>query len=187
MLEAGDDEWYRNEIPDDDFAKLVTSSLRWMQACSSGVSHILGTGLLTDDVILTNAAGVHADALGREHAGGCPAACQTAPQEDREPANSYLGRGALRRIAWRTMTVLGTGNIGYVGRSTGQRLPDEADRGPSQSATDASTLELSSVRMNYTTVLPETDYLVIACPLTDETHGMIGALEFAIRSRKAPT
>ncbi|MEZ4521952.1 MAG: hypothetical protein R3A46_09975 [Thermomicrobiales bacterium] len=35
LLEAGDDEWYRNEIPDDGFARLVTNKLRWMRPAAA--------------------------------------------------------------------------------------------------------------------------------------------------------
>lgn len=178
LLEAGDDEWYRNEIPDDGFTKLVTKNLRWMQACSSGVSHILGTGLLGDEVILTNAAGVHADALGEST---MAAVLLHAKRLRRRIENQHTRTWEelhCDELRGKTMTVLGTGNIG----SAVARLAS------------AFRMRLVGVRRNpqptehfetvvgpddLHSVLPETDYLVIACPLTPETHGMIGAPEFA--------
>jgi len=178
LLEAGDDEWYRNEIPDDGFAKLVSKNLRWMQACSSGVSHILGTNLLDDDVILTNAAGVHADALGEST---MAAVLLHAKRLRRRIENQHTRTWEelhCDELRGRMMTVLGTGNIGsavarlasvFRMRLVGvRRNPQPTEHFETVVGPD----ELHDV-------LPETDYLVIACPLTPETHGMIGAPEFA--------
>ena len=177
LLEAGDDEWYRNEIPDDGFAKLVTRHLRWMQACSSGVSHILGTNLLEEDVVLTNAAGVHADALGESTLAAVLLHAKQLRKRIENQRTHTWEEVHCDELRGRTMTVLGTGHIGsavarlasafrmrLVGVRRNPRPTEYFDAvvGPDQLAS----------------VLPETDYLVIACPLTDETHGMIGAAEF---------
>ncbi|MEZ4521951.1 MAG: NAD(P)-dependent oxidoreductase [Thermomicrobiales bacterium] len=85
----------------------------------------------------------------------------------------------------RTMTVIGTGHIGSaVARLAG-----------------AFRMRLIGVRRNpqptehFDTVvgpadlhsaLAETDYLVIACPMTDETHGMIGAPGSQRSGRRLP-
>jgi phosphoglycerate dehydrogenase-like enzyme len=176
LLEAGDDEWYRNEIPDAGFAKLVTPNLRWMQACSSGVSHILGTGLLDNDITLTNAAGVHADALGEST---MAAVLLHAKQLRKRIENQHTRTWEelhCDELRGRTMTVLGTGNIGtavarlasaFRMRLVGvRRNPRPADFFENVVGPD-----------DLLNVLPQTDYLVIACPLTAETEGMIGAAE----------
>lgn len=176
LLEAGVDEWYGNEIPVDGFAKLVTPNLRWMQACSSGVGHILGTGLLPDDVILTNAAGVHADALGESVMAAALLHAKRLRTRIENQATRTWQELHCDELRGRTMAVLGTGNIG----SAAARLAS------------AFRMQLIGVRRNprpaeyfqrvvgpsdLLAVLPETDYLVIACPLTPETEGMIGAAE----------
>ncbi len=177
LLEAGDDEWYRNEIPDDGFAKLVKSNLRWMQACSSGVSHILGTGLLDENVTLTNAAGVHADALGESTMAAVLFHAKQLQKRLDNQATRTWEELHCDELRGRTMTVLGIGHIGSaVARLAGafrMRLIG-VRRNPQPTEHFETVVGPDELH----TVLAETDYLVIACPLTDETHGMIGAPEF---------
>ncbi len=178
LIEAGDDEWYYNEIPDSGFATLVTPNLRWCQVCSSGVTHILGTGLITDDIVLTNAAGVHADALGESAMGAILFHAKRLPERLENQKTRTWEELHCRELRGQTLTILGTGNIGsaiakraqpfnmrIIGvRRTPQATPyfDEIV-GPEQ----------------LHDVMRRTDYLVIACPLTPETEGMIGSAEFA--------
>ena len=64
LIEVGSNHWYHNEVPPADFTKLISPRLRWIQLCSSDIGHVIDTGLVPGQVVLTNAAGVHADALG---------------------------------------------------------------------------------------------------------------------------
>jgi phosphoglycerate dehydrogenase-like enzyme len=147
-----------------------------MQACSSGVSHILGTGLLAGDVILTNAAGVHADALAESTLAAVLLHAKRLRKRIENQQTRTWEELHCDELRGKTLTVLGTGNIG----SAVARLAS------------AFRMRLVGVRRNprpteyfeqvigpadLPAVLTDTDYLVIACPLTPETEGMIGAAE----------
>jgi phosphoglycerate dehydrogenase-like enzyme len=178
LLEAGDDEWYVNEIPDDGFARLVTPRLRWMQACSSGVSHILGTGLLAEDVALTNAAGVHADALGEST---IAAVLLHAKQLRKRIENQHTRTWEelhCDELRGRVMVVLGTGNIGSAVARLAQAFRMRLV-GVRRHPRPAEHFDAVVGPDGLQDALAEADYLVIACPLTSETEGMIGREELA--------
>lgn len=178
LIEASGDEPYQDEIPADGFARLVTPRLRWVQSCSSGVGHILNLGLLDDHVLLTNAAGVHADALAESVMAGVLSHAKRLPDRAERQRERRWEELHCRELRGQTMLIIGTGNIGLATarlaiafrmrllglRATPNRL-DEFDRigGPDERSD----------------LLAEADYIVIACPLTPETEGLLGHAEFA--------
>jgi hypothetical protein len=48
LVEVGGDPWYTEEIPAPALATLISSSLRWVALCSSGIGHVTATGLIPD-------------------------------------------------------------------------------------------------------------------------------------------
>lgn len=184
LIEVGGDEWYYEEIPAEAFAKLITPQLRWIQLCSSGVTHVLGTGLVTEDHLLTNAAGVHADALGES---AMAAVLMHAKRLRQRWANQQTRTWAevhCDELRGATMVVLGTGHIGKAVARLAQvfRMRTVGVRrnpAPAEGFDDVvGAADLHSV-------LTQADYLVVACPLTPETEGMIGPAEFAAIKRGA--
>jgi phosphoglycerate dehydrogenase-like enzyme len=78
----------------------------------------------------------------------------------------------------RSMTLVGFGHIGRMiatrARALGIRITAVTRRGQPDAAADRS---LPAARLHE--VLPETDVLVLCCPLDDATRGLIGAAELA--------
>jgi D-2-hydroxyacid dehydrogenase (NADP+) len=184
LIEASGDEPYLEEIPADGFAALVTPRLRWVQACSSGVGHILTLGLFDDSVVLTNAAGVHANALAESvMAGVLLHAKRLVERLDRQRERVWeeLHCSELRGA---TMCVIGTGNIGLatarLAGAFGMRVIG-VRRNPCP--TEYVDECVGPDRLH--DALSQSDYVVIACPLTPETEGMLGAAEFAALKRGA--
>lgn len=178
LIEASGREPYLDEIPFEGFQSLVSNRLRWVQSCSSGVGHILELGLLGPDVLLTNAAGVHANALGESvmaavlfHAKRLGERLEN--QQQRVWTELYCSE-----LRGKTMLIIGAGNIGRAAARLAdafgmhvigvRRSPDPLPHfsrmvGPGQ----------------LLDVLPSADYVVITCPLTPETEGMIGVPELS--------
>lgn len=153
-------------------------SLEWVQALNAGVDSYPVDTLQDRAVVLTNSSGVHAEPIGQQvlgymliferriHVG---IAQQRAGEWDR------YGGGELGD---RTLGVIGVGAIGSrvaeLGQALGMRVigtkrdpdgaPDVLDACYGPEGLDA--------------VLAESEYLVIACPLTEETRGMIGPSAF---------
>lgn len=179
LIEVGADPWYVEEIPEPLFAKLVTPNLRWIQACSSGVTHILATGVVQPEHLLTNAAGVHADALGESTL----AAVLMHAKRLRDRWENQQSRAwtplQCDELRGKTMLVLGTG---HIGTAAAQRAAAFNMRvlGIRRHPRPTSSFDWVGGPDDLHEMLRETDYLVIACPLTPETEGTIGERELAL-------
>jgi len=184
LIEASGDEPYLDEIPTEEFARLVTPRLRWVQTCSSGVGHVLELGLLPQNVTITNAAGVHADALAESVMAAVLLHAKRIPERIERQARHEWAELHCSELGGRTICIIGTGHIG----SAVARLAS------------AFRMRVVGVRRNLLPTeyvdevvspthlhraLGEADYIVIACPLTVETEGMLGSGEFTATKRGA--
>jgi phosphoglycerate dehydrogenase-like enzyme len=178
LIEASGDEPYLDEIPAEGFARLVTPHLRWVQSCSSGVGHILNLGILSENVVLTNAAGVHANALAESVMAGMLLHTKRLTERLERQRTRVWEELHCSELRGRTVCIIGTGNIGLA----------------TARLTRAFGIHVIGVRRNPCPTenvdhcvgpehlhdeLRESDYVVIACPLTPETEGMLGPTEFA--------
>ncbi|HUG16747.1 MAG TPA: D-2-hydroxyacid dehydrogenase [Thermomicrobiales bacterium] len=178
LIEASGDEPYLDEIPASGFATLVTPRLRWVQSCSSGVGHILNLGLLRDDTLLTNAAGVHANALAESVMAGVLLHAKRLIERIDRQRERVWEELHCRELRGATMCVIGTGNIGLatarLARAFGMRVVGvRRNPGPTEHVDEC----VGPERLRE--VLASADYVVVACPLTPETTGMLGPDEFA--------
>jgi phosphoglycerate dehydrogenase-like enzyme len=156
--------------------------LRWVQGTSAGIGGFLDrTGLARTGLTFTTAAGVHGVPLAEfallgllYFAKGMPALADAkAARRWQRYAGSQLagcrallvglggaGRAVARLLAAAGVEVCGAGRPGRsydVPGVTGYVASDQIHR-----------------------VLPEVDAVVLACPLTGQTHGLIGAEELAL-------
>jgi phosphoglycerate dehydrogenase-like enzyme len=174
LIELGGEPWYHHEVPAEGFAKLVTPRLRWVQACSSGIGHITATGVLPDDVPLTNAAGVHADALGESVMAAVLFHAKRLPERLERQRRRAWEELHCKELRGQVIVVLGTG---HIGSAVAARAHAFGMHVVGVRRTPRPTPHFDSVvgTARLLDVLPQADYLVIACPLTRETEGLIGA------------
>ena len=152
--------------------------VRLFAAASSGTGHLPVAAMTDRGVVVTNAAGIHAPGIAEQvcaHLLTFARRLHRAPrrQERREWRHWQAGE-----LGGSTVTVVGQG---AVGTATVERL-------------DAFGVERLAVRhtpekggpadevVGYDTVhdaLARTDYLVLACPLTDETRELVDAAALA--------
>ena len=153
------------------------ASLRWIQALSAGVDS-LDLDLLRDrELLLTNAAGVHAQPIAEQVLGYMLAFerrfGRAADNERRGVWERYTGG----ELAGKTLGVIGVGEIG-------SRIAEVADAigmcvvGTKQDPADVPEgVEWVGAPDRLYDVLVEADYVIVACPLTDETRGLLGSDE----------
>ncbi|MHC5933418.1 D-2-hydroxyacid dehydrogenase [Nostoc sp.] len=155
--------------------------LRWQQTPSAGVNHILTPIFLQHDIILTNAAGVHAIPISEfvltlilYHAKQLR--LLQADHDQRIWEKSWL---VLPELANSTVLIIGTGNIGqaiadrakaFGARVWGGRLRPEP----------LPNFDKIVGADEWHALLPEVDYIIVATPLTPETKGLIN--ETVLRS-----
>ncbi|TAK75923.1 MAG: D-2-hydroxyacid dehydrogenase [Dehalococcoidia bacterium] len=151
-------------------------NLRWLQLFSVGVDPKAYPSLRARGVTITNAPGANAEAIAWTAMGaviwlGRPFRHWASAQQ-RRAWDPIHYEDAPRDLAGQTMTILGVGQIGarvarhahYLGmRVVGiRRHPSPND--PVEESHPPSALPA---------IVQRTDWLVVACPLTDETRGLV--------------
>jgi phosphoglycerate dehydrogenase-like enzyme len=161
---------------------IVTDSLKWFHSCSAGVEHILP--ILPDGVPLTNASGVHSSAIAEVAVAGILSHAKQFDRRRQNQANMIWAPLDCRELGSTTVSVIGVGKIG----STVARMCKSFDMRVVGVATSARKID------NFDVVYPTTHldealrgatYVVVACPLTSATRGLLGARELAQLGSKA--
>lgn len=152
--------------------QLFNPDLRLLQSMSAGAEHLVN--IMPEGVVLANASGVAAPAIAETVIAGILAEAKMLRQRWENQAAKIWTELPARELDGSTMVVLGTGNIGtrtaLIAQSLGIRTIGINRRGNPVTGFDQThpTEELH-------TALAAADYLVIAAPLTPETHGLIGS------------
>jgi phosphoglycerate dehydrogenase-like enzyme len=153
--------------------------LRWLQATSAGIGEFLArTGLVHSNIRFTTAAGVHATALAEFAALGLLYWTKDVPFLQRRQAERHWERYTAESVAGRRALVIGLGEVGReVARLLAAlRMDVWGMRRTAEGALPPGVTRLV-VRRELRDALTQVDSLVLACPLTQETHRLIGVEE----------
>jgi phosphoglycerate dehydrogenase-like enzyme len=149
--------------------------LRWVQASSSGIGQFIErSGLGDSDITFTTAAGVHAIPLAEFALTGVLYFVKELPYLARRQSARSWERYTTRQLAGRRVTVVG---LGQVGRKTcelftalGAQVVGVA-RGADAPGVAGPVVAVDAIDE----VLPHTDAVVLCCPLTPQTRGLLSA------------
>ncbi len=155
--------------------------LRWVQATSAGIGERLRrTGLADSGIVFTTAAGVHGSSLAEFVILGLLYFYRDVPRMQRMQAAHHWERYTNSELAGRRVLLLG---LGSVGRPIARRLAalDVEVWGVRRTAGGPPPEGVSRVLPfeDFREALGEVDALILACPLTETTEGLIGAVELA--------
>jgi glyoxylate/hydroxypyruvate reductase len=155
--------------------------LRWVQGTSAGIGELLRrTGLIDSGLIFTTAAGVHGSPLAEFVILALLYFYRDVPRLQRLQQAHQWERYTNRELAGRRALVVG---LGAVGQTIARRLAAlEVEVWGARRRQDATPPEGVSRVLPLTdlrSVLGMVDALILACPLTSETNGLIGASELA--------
>jgi phosphoglycerate dehydrogenase-like enzyme len=155
----------------------AAGNLRWIQAVSAGVDHFDRDALSAAGVVLTNASGVHAEPIGEQVLGYMLVFERNIQKGVRQQARGVWETYGGRELRDETVGIIGLGAIGG-------RIAELADafgmevlgtkRDP-ETAPDA--VDEAFAPEGLYEVLSRSDYVVVACPLTEETRGLVGTEE----------
>lgn len=156
--------------------------LRWVQATSAGIGGFLDrTGLAAAPLVFTTAAGVHGVPLAEFTLLGLLHFAKGMPALASAKAARHWQRYAGRQVSGSRALLVGLGGAGRAVAgllaAAGVRVCG-AGRPGHHYAVPGVTSYVPSDRIRE--VLPEMDALVLACPLTERTRGLIGAAELAL-------
>ncbi|PSQ18029.1 D-2-hydroxyacid dehydrogenase [Halobacteriales archaeon QS_8_69_26] len=155
----------------------AAENLRWVQALSAGVDHYDRDRLSEMGVALTNASGVHAEPIAEQVLGYVLAFERGLVTAMRNKERGVWERHSPGELRGKTVGVVGVGAIGtrvaeFCSVLGMEVVGSKRDTGDVPEAVD----EIHGSDGIYD-VLLAADYAVLACPLTDETRGLIGSDE----------
>ena len=155
--------------------------LAWVQATSSGIGEFLQRNGLVEsrDTVFTTAAGVHAGPLAEFTLLGLLYLTKEVPMLLERQQQQHWERYTTRSLSGSRALVVGLGHVGQriseLLSSAGVEVWGAVRRGRTAPAPAVRTVELPDLRE----ALPEVDALVLSCPLTVQTQGLIGKDELA--------
>ncbi|MEI8180867.1 D-2-hydroxyacid dehydrogenase [Aestuariivirga sp.] len=150
-------------------------NLKWVQATSAGIGEYLRkTGLDKSGIIFTTASGVHARPLAEFTMLGLLYFFRDVPYLNARKQEHHWERYTVQGLEGSRVLLVGLGSLGCaVARDcasfgvevwgTRRRAGGEIPEGVSRLIEQSRIIE----------ALPHVDALVLACPLTEETHGLI--------------
>ena len=171
--------------------RTLAPRLRWLQFPGAGVDSLATTGLLdaNSDVLVTTAAGVHAETISEYVFCSMLMFNRNWPQMVRLQDEHVWARSATwyhlggRELAGQTLGIIGLGNIGrriaQLGRAFGMRVLGTR-RSIHYSGDQEPDVDQSFPPEQLHELLRLSDYLVISVPLTRETVKLIGETELRI-------
>lgn len=159
---------------------LESPKLRWIHTLSAGIDGFLFPPIVEGEVLLTNSRGIHGIPISEHVFAMMLAFSRGLHQYCKQQAQKKWQRVGLSELRAKTLGIIGLGSIGReiarLGTAFGMRIL-AAKRTPGPPPEDVSrVVGLEGLEM----VLRESDYLVLAVPLTEETRGLIGAKQLAL-------
>jgi phosphoglycerate dehydrogenase-like enzyme len=160
----------------------VAKALKWIQVPSAGVNRLLDTkGLIESDVIVTNSAGTMAGPLADQVLGYVIGFSRMLPQQwqaQKERKWNRVWGGnigvSLRELAGDTIGIIGYGNIGREIAKRAKAFGMRVVATKQNISGNYPELDQLWPNQELEQLLTQSDYVVIAAPLTPETTGMIG-------------
>jgi len=160
-------------------AALGAPKLRWLQSFSAGVDHPVFARFLERGVRLTTAAGAAAEPIALTALAGLLMLARGFPRwldaQRRRAWEPHAPAALPRDLAGQVLVVFGLGAIGSelarLARGLGLHVIG-IRRGPATGDEPVDELHHPSRLLE---LLPRADWLAVACPLSDETRGAVGA------------
>ena len=161
--------------------------LRWIHSPAAAVHQLMFPELVASDVILTNAREVHGPVVAEHVLALIFALAKQIPQAVRFQQKHHWGQEELwnmrprpREIAGATLGLMGLGSIGreVAKRASALGMRVIAAREHPEKPKPASVDEVVPAE-DIELLLSQSDYVVLAAPLTRETRGLINAARLA--------
>ncbi|MEF8842982.1 MAG: D-2-hydroxyacid dehydrogenase [Haloarculaceae archaeon] len=154
-------------------------SLEWLQSLSAGVDRYDLDALAERGVLLTNVSGVHANPIAEHVLALALAFERRLPRAIEQQRDGEWRRFPAGELRASTLGVVGVGAIGGRVADLASAVGMEVLGVKRDTTTYNDAVDEIHPPGELHTVLGRSDYVVLACPLTEETEGMIGARELA--------
>lgn len=175
-----------------DDSVLASPTLRWVHCDSSGLDRAAHPEVFGRDLIVTGSAGRSAPALAQHALYLALALTFDGPglweQQKRHIWGGLPGYHQREGLWGKTLGIVGLGHTGRelvrLGRAFGMRVLAHG-RSASQAAMEVDRFTCTARQETADALLSESDVVVLACPLTDQTHHLIDAQRLSRMKRSA--
>ncbi len=169
---------FSKKFPPGTFA--AAQQLRWVQAGTAGVNHLLAAGLGEREILLTNARGAHGTPIAEQTLALMFAFANRLPtlwraQADRARVAPQVIAEKFE-LAGQTLCVIGLGDIGGTLAAKAKLLGMRVI-GVRRTADPFPELDLQCRPEQLLDVLPQADHVALALPLTEATTAIVGEPE----------
>ncbi len=164
----------------EDLPQLATN-VKWIQTTSAGIGQFVNTnGYDRTNWIFTTASGVHARPLAEFVMMSILFFGRDLEYLQREKAAHHWERNCTSDLAEKTLAIVGLGKIGREAARLAKAF-DMRVIGNRRTHSDASILNVDVLYPpdELTPLLTQADYLLLCCPHTPETEGLIGTKQIA--------
>ncbi len=160
----------------------LVPNLRWVQTTSAGVGpKVKALGLDTSDIVITTASGVHAEPLAEFAFMAMLIHVKELARIQRDQGGKHWERFCSDELAGKTLAIVGPGRIGRqvarIGKAFGMRVLALGSRGGNERLAELG-VDVLFTRERLHEMLGQADAVVLSCPHTPETEGMIDAAAF---------
>ncbi len=184
FAEGGNRIHYEGELDWEDYLKLFSPSLRWVQLCCTGFRNNITPEIIDGSVTLTNSPGIHTTPITESVLAAMLHHSKRLKQRRLDQKTHTWRQLQCDELHGRTALIVGLGNIGgrvaKLCKAFGMNVLGTKRRvEPVENVDKVFPVE------ELAGYLPEADYLVMAVPLTPETENMVGEEEFKAMKRTA--
>jgi len=158
----------------------AAEELRWVQALSAGVDFYDRAALREAGVLLTNAAGIHAEPIAEQVLGYLLLFEREILRGVRQQEAGLWQRYEGGELRGKTVGIVGIGSIGSRVAELATAFGTTVIGTKRDTSTVPDAVDEIYPPDGLHEVLSRADYVVVACPLTDETRGLMGREELGI-------
>jgi phosphoglycerate dehydrogenase-like enzyme len=182
LAEGGNRVHYPGELDWEDYLQFFTPALRWVQLCSTGFSDNITDSVLSGDVTLTNAPGLHTIPIAESILMAMLQQAKNLGQRREDQKNRKWNQLKNRELCQSTVVILGLGKIGQETARLCKAFGMEV-LGTKRQLADIPFVDEVFAPEDLHLFLPRADYIVMALPNTPETKDMIHAESFRFMKR----
>jgi phosphoglycerate dehydrogenase-like enzyme len=167
----------------------LAPKLRWIQSPSAGIGQMVKRTELTEtDIILTTSSGMHATPLAEFCLMAMLMHAKDYAYMAREKDKRHWARTSTTELRTKTLAVVGLGRVGRevarLGSCIGMRVIGTKRHTEGVDPASVNVEELHPWT-DLRPMLGQADYVVLICPHTEETHGLIGEAELAAMKERS--
>jgi phosphoglycerate dehydrogenase-like enzyme len=157
------------------------SRLKWIQLTSAGADRLVDREILRSGIAVTTASGIHVTPIGEYVLGMMIMLAKGWPHLFRAQEKGEWARLTPQELEGRTVGVVGLGSVGQevarLAKLLGMRVLGVRRSGAPLESGEYLVDEMFAP-LDLLHVLSQSDYVVLALPLTEETHHLMGELAF---------